>query len=421
MKDIKTELKQGITTHVIKTNSFKTDLIAIFLTTKLSREDITKNAIIPMILRKGTRTIDTQEEINKKLEEMYGAGFDCGIDKTGDNQVLKFYLETIDGKYLPQEEDLVGEGINTLLEIVFDPKTENNAFKKDYITSQKEKLKIIIEGKKDNKSAYANLRCQEEMFKDTPYGLYKYGYIEDLDSINEQNLYEHYKKLISECKIDIFISGDVDENKIVENITKNPNIQNLNGRDPIYNKKSTELEKHEEREIIEKAEVTQGNLCIGLSAEKLEKEEQYTGAVYNAILGGSPTSKLFQIVREKHSLAYTAASSYIRHKNSIFIRCGIEIENYQKALDLIKEQIEDMKKGNFTEEDIENAKIGIISAVREIPDEQDVTISYFLGQELSSNKMPYDEYEGKVKEVTKEDIQKFANKVNVDTVYFLRD
>lgn len=72
--------------------------------------------------------------------------------------------------------------------------------------------------------------------------------------------------------------------------------------------------------------------------------------------GGSATSKMFQIVREKHSLAYTAASSYLRHKNSIFIRCGIEIENYKKALDLIREQIEDMRKGNFTEEDIENRK-----------------------------------------------------------------
>lgn len=421
MKDNKTKIKQGITVHVIKTNSFKTDLIAVFLTTKLSRENITKNAIIPMVLRKGTRTIESQEELSKKLEEMYGASFDCGIDKTGDNQVLKFYLETIDGKYLPQEEDLVKKGIDTLLEVVFDPRTENNAFKEDYIASQKEKLKILLEGKKDNKMSYANLRCQEEMYKDTPYGLYKYGYIEDLEGINEQNLYEHYKKLISECKIDIFISGDVDEQKIVENITKNPNIQKLNEREPAYNKKDVEFKRHEEREIIEKTDVTQGNLAIGLAVEGAEKQEKYTATVYNSILGGSATSKLFQIVREKHSLAYTASSNYLRHKNSIFIKCGIEIDNYQKTLDLIKEQIEDMKKGNFTEEDIKSAKTGIISVVRAIPDEQDITITYFLGQELSESKMPYDEYESKVEAVTKEDIQNFAKKVHIDTIFFLRN
>lgn len=356
MKDIKEEIKKGVTVHTIKTESFKTDLIAVFLTTKLTREDVTKNAMIPMVLRKGSSNLENIEEINKKLEEMYGAGFDCGIDKTGDNQVLKFYFEIIDEKYLPEKENLVEEGIQTLLELVFDPKTQNSAFDKEYIKSEKEKLKIIIEGKKDNKAQYANLRCQEEMYKGTPFGLYKYGYIEDIDAIDENNLYRYYKKLISGCKIDIFVSGDVDKTKIVDILKQNENIQKLNEREPNYNKKNAAFEKHKEREIIEKLEVTQGNLVLGLSIDESSKKERYAAIVYNAILGGTATSKMFQIVREKHSLAYTASSNYLRHKNSIFIRCGIEIDNYEKTLKLIKEQIEDMKNGNFTDEDIENAK-----------------------------------------------------------------
>ena len=347
MEDKKIEIKKGITSHIIKTNSFKTDLIAVFLTTKLTREDVTKNAMIPMVLRKGSTRLENIEEINKDLEEMYGAGFDCGIDKTGDNQVLKFYLEIIDNKYLPKNEDLVTRGINTLLEIVFDPKLENNAFKTEYIENEKEKLKIIIEGKKDNKAQYANLRCQEEMYKGTPFGLYKYGYIEDIEGINQINLYEHYKNLLSKCKIDIFVSGDVEEEKIFETVKKNENIQKLNEREAEYCKKNAPFHKHEEQEIIETAEVTQGNLVLGLRVDEDTKEEKYAAIVYNAILGGSATSKMFQIVREKHSLAYTASSNYLRHKNSIFIRCGIEIEMAEKTLNLIKEQIEDMKKGNF--------------------------------------------------------------------------
>lgn len=353
----KQEIKKGINLHLIKTNSFKTDLISVFITTKLLRENVTKNAIIPMILRKGSKNLSNIEEINKSLEEMYGAEFNCGIDKTGDNQVLKFYLETIDNKYLPNEEDLISKGINTLLEIVFEPKIENNAFKEEFVTSEKEKLKIIIEGKKDNKAKYAMLRCQEEMYKDKPFGLYKYGYIEDIDSLTPQNLYEYYKKLLAECKIDIFVSGNIEEEKIKDIISKNSNIQNLNERNPIYETKNTILETENEKEIVEKLDVTQGNLILGLSISEESKKEKYVAVVYNALLGGSATSKMFQIVREKHSLAYTAASNYLRHKNVIFIRCGIEIDNYQKTLDLIKEQIQDMKNGNFTDEDIKNRKI----------------------------------------------------------------
>ncbi len=343
MKYKKQEIKKGINIHLIQTDSFKTDLIAVFITTPLNRTNVTKNAMIPMVLRKGSKNLKTIEEINKSLEEMYGAEFNCGIDKTGDNQVLKFYLETIDNKYLPTSEDLLKQGINTLLELVFDPKIENNAFESEYINSEKEKLKIILEGKKDNKAKYALLRCQEEMYKGKPFGLYKYGYIEDIEKIDANNLYQHYKSLVSEAKIDIFVSGNINEQETIKTIENNLNIQKLEERDPVYETKNSNLEKAEEKEIIEKADVTQGNLILGLSISEESKKEKYVAAVYNAILGGSATSKMFQIVREKHSLAYTAGSNYLRHKNSIFVRCGIEIENYEKALKLIKEQIEDMK------------------------------------------------------------------------------
>ena len=421
MKDNKKEIKKGITLHCIKANNFKTDMITVFLTTKLTREDVTKNAIIPMVLRKGSSKLETEENLNKHLEEMYGAGFDCGIDKTGDNQVLKFYLESIDNKYLPSEEEILEECIQTLIDIVFDPKLQNGVFEKQYVDTAKEKLKIILEGKKDNKMQYANLRCQEEMYKDTPFGIYKYGYIEDIDKIDEINLYEQYKRIIDNCKIDIFVTGNIEEDKIIELFLKNEKLKKLNEREGEYNRKSKKLEKREEREIIENLDVTQGNLVLGLSVSEIDKKESYSAVIYNAIFGGTATSKMFKIVREEHSLAYTASSNYLRHKNSLFVRCGIEIENYEKTLNLIREQIADMEKGEFTKEDIENAKTSVISTIKMIPDEQDTIIAYFLGQELSENKMSLDEYEENVNKVTKEDIQEFAKKVSIDTIYFLRN
>ena len=277
------------------------------------------------------------------------------------NQEIIKYLNSIQKQQIINtygtKEDLNKEALNTLFEIVFNPKTENNSFSKEFVESEKEKLKIIIEGKKDNKAAYAYLRCQEEMYKNIPFGLYKYGYIEDIDSINENNIYEYYQKLISEAKIDIFVSGDIEEEKIIETIKNNENIKKLNEREPIYEKKNKVPEIGEEKEITDTMEVTQGNLVLGLLIEEESKREKYIAVVYNAILGGTATSKMFQNVREKNSLAYTAASNYLRHKNSIFIRCGIEISNYDKALKLIKEQIEDMKNGNFDDEDIKNAKV----------------------------------------------------------------
>ena len=392
------------------------------LTTKLDRENVTKNALIPAVLRRGTKTLKTQEEINKKLEEMYGASLDCGLDKTGDNQVLKFYIETVNDEFLPQNsEDMLKKSLEQIFEFVFNPYLENDGFKKEYVEQEKENLKQIIEGKIDNKARYALDRCIEEMYKNQPYGLYKYGYIEDMENINEKNLYEHYKKLISNCKIDIFVSGIVDEE--IENIIKeNENIKKLQDRNPEYNKIEILSKKSEKENVVQESmEVTQGKLIIGMDLDVDNEDLRYDIMIYNCIFGGSANSKLFQNVREKASLAYTASSSYYRFKNNIFINCGIEIKNYDKALEIIKQQIEDMKNGDFTEEEVENAKNGIIASIKTIDDEQDTEITYFFSQELSNSKCNIEQYMNNIKAVTREKVIDIANKVSINTVYFLKD
>lgn len=183
MKVIKTEIKEGIKFHEIETNKFKTNLFAIFLTLPLTRKNVTKNALITAILRRGTMKYPSQELISKELEEMYGASFDCGIEKSGDYHTIKFYLEIVNDNFLPEKMDLTKNSLELLLSIVFDPYIQNGAFKEEYIMQEKENLKQIIEGKIDNKANYALERCIEEMYKDKPYGLYKYGYIDDLEKI----------------------------------------------------------------------------------------------------------------------------------------------------------------------------------------------------------------------------------------------
>jgi predicted Zn-dependent peptidase len=422
MKTKKQEIKQGIKLHTINTNRFKTNLVAIFLTTPITRENVTFNSVLSSVLRRGTKNMPTQEQISKELENMYGASFDCGIDKTGDNHILKFYLESINDKFLPQTgENMLKQSIEKLLEIVFNPLVENGKFKEEYVEQEKSNIKRRIEGKIDNKAKYAIERCIEEMYKDEPYGLYRYGYVEDLDKIDATSLYQYYQELINTCKIDISVSGKI-ESDISSVLINNENIRNLNSREPEYvQTASINKETVEERKVSESMDVTQGKLIIGMDINIENEKQKYKVSVYNALLGGSATSKLFQEVREKASLAYSASSNFIRHKGNIIISCGIEIKNYDKALEIIRKQIEDMKDGNFTDEDLENSKKGIISAIKGIEDEQDTEITYYFGQELSGNEVNTSEYIEIINQVTKEDVIDVANSVNINTIYFLKD
>ena len=418
-----TELKKGIKLHTINTDKFKTNLIAIFLTTSLNRKNVTKNAVISAILRRGSKTMPSQEEISKQMEEMYGASFDCGLDKTGDNQVLKFYIETVNDNFLQQKgEDMLKTSLEKLLEIVFNPYIENESFKPEYVEQEKNNIKQRIEGKIDNKARYSLDRCIEEMYKNEPFGLYKFGYIEDLENMDGKNLYEYYKELINNCKIDIFVSGDIKED-INQAVETNENIEKLKERtaDYVVPKELNKTLPEKENVVTESMEVTQGKLILGLDV-CLDKEDlRYDTLIYNSILGGSANSKMFQNVREKAHLAYVASSNYLRYKNNIFVNCGIEIGNYKKALELIKQQIEDMKKGEFTNEDIENAKKGIIATIKTIDDEQDTGVTYYFGQELSESNISIEEYMDRIEKVSKEDIVHIAENVAIDTIYFLKD
>ena len=421
MKYIEKEIKTGIKLHTIKTEKFKTNLISVFLSMPITRENVTKNALISAILRRGTMNMPSSLEISKTLEEMYGASFDNGIDKTGDNQILKFYIETINDNYIPQNgENMLKTSIKKLLEIVFNPLVKDEKFNEEYVRQEKENIKRIIEGKTDNKAMYANERCIEEIYKNEPFGLYKYGYIEDLENIDAKNLYKYYEQMISICKVDIFVSGNIEED-VEQILGENENIKKLQERENKIIFETSQKEKIKEHEVIERMDVTQGKIVIGMDLTLENANQKYDAIVYNAILGGTANSKMFQEVREKASLAYSAGSTYLRYKGNIFIKCGIEIKNYKKTLEIIRKHLDDMKNGNFTDEDIENAKKSIISGIRSIDDEQDTEITYFFGQELTNEKVSTEEYIKNIENVSKQAIIKIANSLQINTIYFLRN
>lgn len=417
------KIKEGITVHQIQTNKFKTNIIAIYMTKKLEKEDVTKVALLPLVLKRGTENISTQEDINKKLENLYGANFNCGVEKRGDNQVLKFYIESLNDEYKYDKNDnnqIIDASINLLFDIVFNPKIENNAFSSEYVESEKQHLRKIIESKIDNKMAYAYYRCIEEMFKNKPYGLYEYGYTEDLNSINKENLYVFYKEFINNCKIDIFISGEIKDSEENNLIEKNIELINLKARTPKYEAKETK-EKFEENTIIEKMNITQGNLMLGINVNSNSENSKIVADVLNAILGVGANSKLFQNVREKASLAYSSSSRYIKPKDVIIIRSGIEIQNYSKALEIIKQQIEQLKQGEFEEEEINAAKEILIASLENVTDDQGTEITYEMSQELAENKKTIEEKIQKIQSVTKDEIIKVADNLKIETIYFLKD
>lgn len=430
MKEKTIELFDGINLHILKTDKFKTNLMAVFMLTDLNRENVTKNTLIPAVLRRGTTKLPTMKDIAMRLEDMYGSILDASSDKMGDKQVLQFYIDSLANEYALDNVDILKESLELLCDVILDPKIESihhcddvscktvSSFCEEYVSQEKETIKELINSKINDKGSYAINRATEEMCADEPFGLYKFGFVEDLEDISAPELYNHYKDILATAEIHIYISGNVNEEE-TEDILKN-RFQNVLRRYEAKNKPSIITENYENKIISEKQNVTQGKLVLGYRLKDLDLiSDMYKMSVYSAILGGTASSKLFMNVREKESLAYTVRSNYLKHKGILLVTAGIEIEKYDKALECIKKEIEDMRLGNITDEEIKNAKVNLVTAYKSFNDKQSSIINLYMGQRYLGVVEDIESIINKINDVTKEEILEVANRLNLEVTYFL--
>lgn len=422
MKETIIKIFDGISLHFINTDKFKTDLMAVFLITDLNKENVTKNALIPVVLRRGTNNFKTMKEIAMKLENMYGSVFDASSDKIGDKQVIQFYINSLNNTYALDAMDIQNEAADLLCDIILNPKLDGDVFDTEYVEGEKETLRELIEAKINDKATYALDRCISEMCKDEPFGLYKFGYTEDLEKINSENLYRQYKEVLKTAEIHIYISGDLDieklENKFREKfgkIERNFNEKKMQTVLPVI--ENNEFSKH-----VEKLDVTQGKIVIGYRASDIDLRDDLAKAtLLSTILGGTPGSKLFQNVREKASLAYTIRSTYFKHKGMLMISAGIEIDKYDEAFSLILKQVEAIKNGDVTQEELADAKSYLINNYKSFYDDQSTIINFDMGQTILENSDSIEKMVEKISAIKINDVVEIANKFKCDTTYFLRN
>ncbi|WP_168198258.1 EF-P 5-aminopentanol modification-associated protein YfmF [Crassaminicella thermophila] len=416
LKTIK--IGKKIKLHMIKTDKFKTNLVSVYFQRPLVKEEVTKNALLSMVLPRGTKSYISSKEISKALEGLYGAFIGCDVAKKGERNIIQFRMQLVNDKYVEDKEVFI-KGMQILNEFIHDPYLVDGCFKKDYVDQEKENLIKKIEGRKNDKMKYSYERCIEEMCKNENYSLYEYGSIEDLKNISNESLYEHYKKIIHSTPIDICVVGDFDEKEMESLIAKKLNFK----QEGVI---SVEREKIEcipdDVKIIEdEMDINQGKLNLGYRTNiPFESELYYPLLVYSNIFGGGPNSKLFKNVREKESLCYYIFSRVEKFKSLMLIGSGIEFNNYDKTVSLIKQQMEEMNSGNFSNEDIESAKNSIITSIRSMTDSPYMLADFYFSQAISNNEDTLDEMIKKIRTVDKEQIITAGKSIKLDTIYFLK-
>lgn len=407
----------GLTLHVVPTKKFKTVTVTLKMKSPINREDVTKRSLIPFMLTHASEKYPTYNELRKYLDELYGLTLYVDLNKAGEYHICNFVMDIANEKFLSHKEPLLNEGLNLLNELLFKPLVEEEAFDNSILEQEKQNLKDKIVSIYDDKMRYSMNKLVEIMCADEPYSIPAYGYEEDLHSITTKNLYEYYQQMIAEDEVDLYVVGDV-EPKEVEQIVSA--ILPFTEREPKLIEQSTEKVSGEPKVEKEDQNLKQGKLNIGFRTYTGYGDDDYFALqVANGIFGGFSHSKLFINVREKESLAYYATSRIASHKELMLVMSGIDPSNFDKASKIILDQLEQMKTGEFTDEEIIQTKAVLKNQVLEGLDTQRGTIDNLYYNVVARKQVPINDWLEIIENVTKEQIIQVSKKIQLDTTFFL--
>ncbi|MED2183772.1 EF-P 5-aminopentanol modification-associated protein YfmF [Bacillus wiedmannii] len=407
----------GLRVHIIPTDKYKTNTFVFRFKAPLNEETVTERALLPYVLQSATEKLPSVIRLRQYLEELYGSSLAVDVSKKGEDHVISIYVDIANEVYLHDAPPLFEKALSMLSDIVLHPATEGNGFLPSIVESEKRALLQRIEATYDDKMRYANERLIEEMCKVEPYRLSAHGKKEIVSSITNESLYQYYQKVLAEDEMDLYIIGDISENA-VDLVSKYFSIsaRPARERNVLLHKRN-----NEEKEVVEKQELKQSKLHIGYRTFITYKDEDYFALqLFNGLFGGFSHSKLFVNVREKNSLAYYAASRFESHKGLLFVMSGIEAKNYEKAVEIIKEQMLAMQNGDFSEEEMHQTKSVIQNQILEAIDTPRGFVEMLYHGIISDRTRPVEEWLTGIESVTKEEIVKVAKNIELDTIYFLQ-
>lgn len=416
------ELMPGVWLSCLQTNKYKSDCLSLSLLTQLERDSVSLNALVPRVLSRGTTFHPDMDSISAACDELYGARVIPVVRKKGEVLALGFYAGFIGDRFTPNGEKLLESVADMLGEMLLSPATRGGLLIKDYVESEKEKLIDDIRARINDKRLYAVYRLLNQMCAYEDYGVDDMGEETDVSSISYIDLTKHYRSLLQECPIEIFYCGAAPLRR-VENALRNAlmalprgDINYEIGTDIRMNAVSATP-----RYFEEALDITQGKLEMGFRLGEIMDDPDFAAIrVFNALYGGSATSRLFLNVREKLSLCYYAGSSCDRLKGIMLVSSGIEFDKFEEAKAEILSQLDALRAGDFSDEELSFAKKIVCSDLIAMGDAPGALEDFYLTQTLTGLDYGPEELSALCDMVSREDIIAVANSIELDSVYFLR-
>ncbi len=405
----------GVSFLHIPDDRFTTARITVSLYVPLTEKTAGLYAVLPYLLRRGTRSFPTMTAFNRELDRLYATGISAFVSSAGETQIVNITAGFLNDAYPLGGEPIAAQCAKLLLDVLFDPPFENGAFRDADVQQEIRCTLESIAAEINDKRTYAVGQCKRLLCQGEPYAVSKYGTKEQVEALTPEALLNGWKTLLSTAPVRVIYQGNGDAEAVKDAIALRLGAREAAVLPPVV---TADAKPQVVREN-EQMDVNQCQLVLGLRTAVMGDHELIDAMrLANAIYGGTPHSFLFRHVREEHSLCYYCVSRYDRSKGVMLIESGVEEASLEKAEREILHQLDRLKNGEFNEEEFENAKLSVIDSLGSVEDSASSTAQWYFTQGCDRARAPY-EVADAIRAVTREQVVAAANLLKLDCVYTL--
>lgn len=413
---IRKEICEGVAFNSITDNRFKMGRISATLIVPLERKTASANALLSCVLTRSCKEYPDFTALSRKLGSLYGAALYPSVQRYGDFQAVTISIAGIEDKFTLDNTSISSELTELLCSIIFEPNIIDGHFNEEDVEQERRQLIETIDAEFNDKRLYAINRCIEVMCRDELFSIGRYGNREDVAALTNEDIYNAWRNLLDNARVELTMLGNTNPDKAFESFKKyfenKPRCQNSTTK---IVENATEI-----RRVVETEDVAQSKLVMGYRCAYPETNEEYVAnSLMSAILGGTPTSKLFTNVREKMSLCYYCVSRVDSNKGIMLIDSGVETGNIEKAEKAITEQLNSMIRGNITDEELNSAKLALKNSYISLLDSLASMQGFYVGGLLRNMPLTPQQAAELVDKITKEQVILLAKRITPDTVFSL--
>lgn len=408
------KIADGVYFSSITDKRYKKNLISVAFSTQLSEDTATENVIVPVLLTKCNSKLPTYKAFNNKMSRLYASGIGGMAGRQYDLQTISFGAYYLDDIYALSGEKMTGIMTDILIDCLTSPVTENGVFSEKFVELEKKTVIDNIETAINDKRSYAIERAMKTICKGEPASVCSYGTVEKAKLITPDSAYKAYRRMLETMPCEIICTGCSDFDGVAEKFAA---AFEKVGRHDIENTTiALSPVKTQTEEVTERLTVNQSKLVLGF---KSHSDDDAALVLLQKIFGGTTSSKLFRNVREKMSLCYYCSAARNDLKGIMLVNSGVENENIEKTKEAVIDQLEEIKNGNFTNEDINFAEMAIKNDFKSVADSAGNVSNWYFDCIRKNDIVTPEEKLGRYLGVSKERIIAAAKSMVLDSVYVL--